>query len=117
MRKTSDHGYPQAVDNLVDIALIVGASIRLTRLVTVDDLGRWWVADPLSARLDSLGLGKYSEGFDCPFCVGFHLTFAVVASYFTARRLRRLTAWRLGASALTVNYVTAHVSSRLDWDA
>lgn len=32
-----------------DVALALGATMRLTRLITSDDLGRWWILDPLDA--------------------------------------------------------------------
>jgi hypothetical protein len=105
--------YPQAVDNVADLALILGASLRLTRLITTDTLGQWWVVEPLASWVPQR-YQRYLSGLDCPYCVGFHATFAVISSYAVARRTHSLTAWRVVAGSLAVNYITAHISARLD---
>ena len=111
MRRT----YPQSVDNAVDFAIIIGASLRLTRLVTTDALGGWWIVDPLVAwATPREKLRKYLDGLECPFCVGFHCTLFVLLSYAAARRSNTLNSWRLVAGALGVNYVTGHIGVRLD---
>lgn len=114
---------------IVDFALAVGASARLSRLVITDDLGQWWIKQPIDDAMDRYAANerllyghealepwwwKYRSGLDCPFCVGFWLgagvlvTGAVAASHPRARSL-----WRFGAGALALNYVAAHLGSRL----
>lgn len=126
---------------LDDAALIVGATLRLTRAVVTDDIGKWWVRGPILKRAEAYladrqrqwtALGedaegkadpsieappvwwqKYLDGLDCPFCVGFHLGWLVLLSYLIARKARLLGPWRFVTSALTLNYVTAHLGVRL----
>lgn len=116
---------------IVDLALAVGASARLSRLVITDDIGRWWVKEPVDRAMDayaereiwaSANVGqdprepwwwKYRSGLDCPFCVGFWLGAGVLAS----RAVLPEKVWRFGAGALALNYVAAHLGSRLgDFD-
>ena len=116
---------------IVDLALAVGASARLSRLVITDDIGRWWVKEPVDRAMDayaereiwaSANVGqdprepwwwKYRSGLDCPFCVGFWLGAGVLAS----RAVLPEKVWRFGSGALALNYVAAHLGSRLgDFD-
>ena len=105
-----------ALDRPTDVALILGASARLTRFITVDDLGQWWIREPLYRRFVNTSAEKYLIGLHCPHCAGFHASLVVIATYALARLLHLLPVWRVVAGALAVNYVTAHVSERLDWE-
>jgi hypothetical protein len=103
----------------MDYLLILGASARATRFVTTDDLGQWWIANPLRRRFaDHPRWGRYLSGLECPFCAGFHVSLFAVTSYAIARSAgpRALAFWRIGAGALTVNYVSAHADIRLTDD-
>lgn len=97
---------------LSDKALILGATMRLTRLVVADDLGQWWVKDPID-RLHHEGKlhvdHKYLGGLECPFCVGYWIGAGVLVSYHLAPR----RAWRFVAASLTLNEVAAHLGARL----
>jgi hypothetical protein len=119
------------------------AVLRLTRLITSDHLGEWllvgrlrtwadraefdaqhraweaiigakppfedWLHKPAGGTWQS----RLVQGFDCPFCIPFWLGGAfVVASYLMPKRLR--TAWNLGLASLGLNYVTGHISKRID---
>ena len=119
-----------------DMALVLGATMRLTRLVVKDDLGFWllrrpvyrWAAqhetqvvpplerDPWTDGVeDPLGWQqKLVSGLDCPFCVGFWVGTATLASYAVARQhpVSRW-AWRFVAGALTLNEIAAHAGVRL----
>lgn len=53
---------------------------------------------------------KYRSGLDCPFCVGFWIGTAVLASEAVAGRSRW---WKFGAAAFTLNEVAAHLGARL----
>lgn len=116
--------------SLTDTALILGATMRLTRLVVSDDLGQWWVKDPLDAwahghkRVTSkesttgessyevhtlASWHKYLSGLECPYCVGFWIGAGVLASYHLVPR----GLWRFVASALTLNEVAAHLGVKI----
>lgn len=84
--------------------------MRLSRLVTTDDLGRyarepaqrWGARHPAHAWL--------AEGTECPFCVGYWCGVVVLAAY-QVRPLRPL--WRFVCGTLTLNEVAAHLGARL----
>lgn len=102
-----------------DLALTVGATARLTKLVTSDYIGKWWLQDPAyeaaQRYADRTGhpprWDRYRDGLSCPHCVSFHAAWIVLASHalFGETRL-----WRFGASALTISYVVGHVNAYLD---
>jgi hypothetical protein len=116
--------------DLQDQVLAVGATMRLTRLVVTDDLGQWWVKDPIDRwmhgherladqgrdaeamdlPMDRMKYHRYVGGLDCPFCVGFWLGAAVLVGYHVLPR----GLWRFGARALTLNEVAAHAGVRLN---
>jgi hypothetical protein len=110
--------------------------MRLTRLVVTDDLGQWWIKDPLDAywhpkfvRQDKnpdaeYGYDpavfhqpwlarhvdhKYLGGLECPYCVGFWIGAAVLASYHILPR----GLWRFAARALTLNEAAAHLGIKI----
>lgn len=101
-----------------DWLLIVGATLRLTRLLITDDLGKRLFREPLEDRLiDRLPPRAYwlVDGLSCPFCVGFWLGWAVLAVSVAVVGLPvvHLT-WEVVLAALTLNYLTAHIGARLD---
>lgn len=103
---------------LVDLLLVAGLTARLTRLVVADDLGRWWVQVPvfnwMATRQVSPRWARYADGLRCPFCVGFHLGWLVLLSLWLAGGPGHAAEWwRWVAGAFTLNYVVAHVGSRL----
>lgn len=121
----------------LDIALATLAAARLSRFVITDEMGEWWVKQPIDRAMDayaeremwaSANVGqtprepwwwKYRSGLDCPFCVGFWLGAAVLTTGAAATRLPgpAAAAWRLGAGALALNYAAAHLGVRLgDFD-
>jgi hypothetical protein len=120
--------------DLQDQVLAVGATMRLTRLVVTDDLGQWWVKDPIDRLFHPREVGeqvdggepwagpiaqppqapahlhRYVGGLDCPFCVGFWIGAAVLVGYHVLPR----GLWRFGTRALTLNEVAAHAGVRLN---
>lgn len=138
---------------LRDLALVVGATARVTRFFTSDTLGYWLAVEParrwanfherslehpdgqptlewgqnartVEAREHTLRMepdpdngwrSKLVSGLDCPHCVGTWVGYAAIGSYLFARRWpATLAVWRFLAAGLGLNYVTGHVSSRID---
>lgn len=119
---------------LTDTLLTVGATLRLTRLVTEDSLGQWFAIvpaelwamehdgekpsddDPELVQLDPTKgwRSKLVSGLSCPACVGFWIGAAVVGTYTVAKRSETgLRAWRTAASTLALNVATVELSRRL----
>ena len=114
-----------------DLALVLGATARLSRLVVVDEIGQWWIKDPIDSAMEAYGdreiaaaeregreprtpwWWKYRSGLDCPFCVGFWLGAGVLASERVTRGTPLRGPWRFAVGALTLNYVVAHTAARL----
>lgn len=107
-----------------DAALVLGATMRLSRLVVSDDLGQWWIKDPLDKQFHPRPDGqpqrfhdrwhKYQSGLICPFCVGFWAGVGVLGTYALASKNRRThRAWRFVAATLALNEVAAHLAIRL----
>lgn len=109
------------------------AVARLTRFVTSDSLGDWLVvgparrwaikhegtylhyADNTPALDESVGWrSKLVSGLECPFCVGFWVGAGMLAGEKITRDTKLEPIWDLATSALALNYVVAHVSSRID---
>lgn len=117
--------------HLTDLALVVGATLRATRFITTDSLGYWSIVRPArrwahghddptrtgddAPDPDAGWRSKLVSGLDCPFCVGYWLGAATLGSYWLARRSPgTLAAWRAVASTLALNYLTGHVSARIE---
>lgn len=98
---------------LLDAVLLVGATARLVRLAVVDT-----IADPIRAGTVALAgrvrpaAGLWAAEFwDCPFCVGWWISAAVVASWVAAGSTLM---WQAVAAALSLSYVAGHAVARLD---
>ena len=111
--------------------VLIAASARLTRLITTDDLGQWWVQDPIDAAasrwydrqvthaemrgevdpvIEQPWWWKYRSGLVCPFCIGFWLALGLL---ILDRRLSGRGLWSTLVGALALNYVAAHTESLL----
>jgi len=119
--------YHQPMD-IIGWLLIVGFTLRLTRFIITDSLGHWWIQDPIDramaryadrkiAEAQQAGTSpedpwwwKYRAGLWCPYCVGFWVGVAVIASYLLWGHTEL---WKVVAGAFTLNWVTAHVGARL----
>jgi hypothetical protein len=107
---------------VLDVLLLLGMTARLSRLVTTDDLGKWWVQEPAerwavrrSAPARRQKAVNYVGGLGCPFCIGFWIAVATTLSLWLAGGPGDAAdAWRWIAAALTLNYVAAHISAALD---
>jgi len=108
---------------LRDALLIVGATMRLTRFITQDDLGAMWVKDPIDrwmhskpARLEAVD-HRYLAGLECPHCVGTWVGFAVLATTLATRRTRLAGPWRFVMAGLTLNTVSVVAGDAVKyWD-
>lgn len=109
---------------LADLALLLGFTLRLTRLVVTDDLGGWLIRIPAQKWVMRSGQDwakswryKLVSGLDCPFCVGFWLaalaTLSLVVAGGPGADGPLAVVWRLVAGVLTLNWLAAHIGSRL----
>jgi hypothetical protein len=103
-----------------DVVLVVGSTMRLTRLIVADDLGGWIVKYPAYRWANARDpraetwRAKLVTGLDCPFCVGTWIGFAVLGLTGAANPSGRVgRAWRFVMAGLTLNEVTAHLGARL----
>lgn len=98
-----------------DLVLLVLATLRVTRLVTTDSVGQWWLVIPVSRRANQTKWARYAEGLTCPFCVGFWIGVVAVSLVWLLGGLGDMPVWwRYLAGAFALNYVVGHVSGRLD---
>lgn len=106
----------------LDALLAYGATARLTRVITDDDIGLWWVKEPayraalrhVERHGDIPWWDKYRAGLDCPWCCGFWIGMAVLASHAAAGKTRT---WRFAAATLTLNLVAAPLVALLGSDS
>lgn len=107
---------------LLDLLLALGMALRLTRLVTGDSLGQWWLREPaqrwaLTGKTPESRKRRidYVEGLGCPYCVGFWVGCGVLVTLWAAGGPGADTwePWRWVAGALTLNYIAAHLGARL----
>lgn len=110
----------------IDLLLLLGLTLRLTRFVVADDLGGWWIRHPAEAwarRRDDNGVaedledtgkrGRLVSGLFCPFCVGFWLgVLALVSLALAGGPGDTAEWWRWVAGALSLNWVSAHLGAR-----
>lgn len=99
---------------ILDAALIVGATLRLTRLTVTDT-----VTAPLRELARRIGRALAGDGgllwvddlVSCPHCVSVWAATLVVVTYAV---WGDHVVWRVAAATLTVAYLAGHVSARLD---
>ena len=128
-----------------DLCLLLGFTLRLVRLVIVDDLGKLLVQEPFeqlqlmiyanwwekltsaerrgvndgTAELEPPTTYRLLDALSCPWCIGFWLAALALASLLVAWSVggTLLVIWRIVAGLFTLNYVAAHVGSSLgDFD-
>jgi len=106
----------------MDVLLLVLATLRVSRLVTSDNIpGMWWIQMPLNKKAYRHGAhnlpwwAKYLDGLECPFCVGFWIGLIGLTSLALAGGPGDAAVWwRFLAAAFAMNYVVGHVAKRLD---
>lgn len=116
-----------------DTLLTTVSTLRLTRFVTQDSLGEWLFYDPAekwaiehegshltyadhSPALDEDRgwRSKLVSGLACPWCVGFWLGAANLVATSAVSNTPLERPLRIVKTALALNYVVGHISSRLD---
>ena len=98
---------------LLDVVLLAGLTVRAVRLAVVDTIG-----DPVRAGFVAAA-GRVSprtglwaaDLWACPFCIGFWISAAVVASYLWAGGT---LLWQAVAATATLSYLAGHAVARLD---
>lgn len=98
---------------LLDVALIVAATARLTRLVTADTIGhpvRQGIRLFGFAVGGDRGLAWGDELATCPHCISVWLAALVVGSYAAWAG----PGWRVAAGILAASYAAGHLSATLD---
>jgi hypothetical protein len=102
----------------LDLAVLVLSTARMSRFVTTDALGDWWVRKPVADWAEQEDEGhreKVVTLVNCPYCIGQWLALGNLAAYaLTRNHPVARSAWRYLAGGMALNYVVAHVSSRLD---
>jgi len=96
-----------------DTALVVGATMRLTRLIVADELGGWVLREPAERwawREEGVRHGprhRLASMLGCPFCVGFWVGVGVLAGQALAGRS---PAWRFAMAALCLNEIAGRIT-------
>lgn len=114
---------------VADIVIYLGALARLTRAVTVEDVGgrflRWparrWADRPLGwAAPRPLAAARrrwWADALSCPFCVSTHLAWIglllLVVAGGPGSSSPAVWVWRFFAAFLTASWVTAQISANL----
>lgn len=102
----------------VRAGLVVGATMRLTRLITADELGGWVIRQPSERwawRKEPGQNGwrhKLVSGLGCPFCVGFWVGAGVLAADIFCSRS---PAWRFTLTALALNELAGRFTLVEEW--
>lgn len=125
---------------LVDFALLLLATLRLSRLVMADDLGKWMILRPTAQWLDGYLTRRVGDGdtptqradfegyrkrvflaggLTCPFCIGFWIGAILLLVGYSLGNLGHFPGlFRLALGMLALNYLVGHIASRLgDVDA
>lgn len=109
----------------LDILLLLGLTLRLSRLATTDTITEWYVHEPLRNRAFSsihddeddprTFAQRMFTGLLCPFCIGFWIAIATTLSLYAVGGVGDAQEWwRWTAGAFTLNYIAGHLSARLD---
>ena len=113
---------------LIDLLLLLGLTLRLTRLVVGDSISWWYLREPAvrwaQRRTGRTGWNEKYEprlwqerlvsGLFCPYCVGFWIAAATVLSLLLVGGPGHAADWwRWVALVFTLNYVAAKIGGVL----
>lgn len=125
---------------ILNVVIALLAALRLTRFITSDWLGEWWLVshakrwanraeaqphrgpkppgwdeDLREIDPENGWRSKLVKGLDCPFCVGFWIVGGCLLVLWLVTRVPALqTVYRLVFGALGANYLTGHIGARFD---
>lgn len=124
---------------LLDLALALGAALRLTRFIVADDVpGTYWIKEPLHDRKHAwqrkhaeirkrgqYGVteeyvhapeprwARYLDGLSCPYCISVWMAALVTATLLLAGGPGDAADWwRYGAGFLALAWLTGHIAAR-----
>lgn len=105
---------------IFDVLLLLGLTLRLVRVIVSDDIGEWWVKEPIRKRILRINDDQkrnraldYVEGLDCPFCVGFWIAGLTLLSLYLAGGPGEANdVWRWVSAWFALNWVAAHLGAR-----
>lgn len=105
---------------LVDLTLLVLATIRATRFVLIDSLGQWWITGPALKQVYATRnkkAQKYVEGLlSCPFCIGYWISLAAILTLALAGGPGDAAAWwRIAAGSFALSYLVGHAVAKWDY--
>ena len=105
------------MSELLSTLLLLGLTLRLMRLVMVDEAGGMlrWPLVLLGSKLAGIrGIDFVERFLSCPFCVGFWISVATSWSWLA---FGDTLVWYAVALPFTVSWVAGHLAARLDLDA
>lgn len=110
---------PMLLLQVLDVLLLFGLILRLTRVIVSDDIGLWWVRGPWANyawEKEGQEFGwraKISTGLGCPFCVGFWIAGLCLLSLFLVGGPGEAAPlWRWVSAWFALNWIAAHLGAR-----
>jgi hypothetical protein len=110
---------------VADLGLLLGATLRIVRLIVADDFpGTWLIREPATrwAMVREKYLSddwipgwrsKLIQGLSCPFCIGLWIAAAMVLLLAAVGGPGHAPDWwRIATGILTLNWVAAHLGIR-----
>jgi hypothetical protein len=102
---------------IFDLLLLVGFTLRTIRLVCTDTITDRYLRRHVVAWAERDDTGSrefWADGLECGFCVGFWLTgLCLLSLYLAGGPGDAALWWHVLAGWFTLNYVTAHIWSRI----
>lgn len=112
-----------ALYHVPDLVLLLGFALRLTRLVTGDALGLWFIREPVArwyANRPTEARYRFSQLFECPYCIGFWISAVLVGAlaalggpWGPGDGGWAALVWRVVAGAFTLSWVVGHIAARV----
>lgn len=106
----------------IDALLTLGATARLTRLVTADDWGQWFIRAPIYEAVlsrteeeDKAFAANMLSGLTCPHCVGFWIGAGVLLVDAVTEDTRLARPWRFTKAALALNALVVPLGKAVDY--